>query len=532
MKSLPDDWTPDSLVVEIDARDHCVANGLRELGCDKFLGVAQSAPVAAQLEAQTGNEQRFVAKRDRRWVLYNNADVLFLSGTSARYLWKYRDMRHARYVAWEVKYGPVAIFAMLGWLVRFLVRQYERPNTLRLWDEHGKARYYFVSRITRRKRCYHDALHFIPHRLKLDGLFRHFRDHQVRHAVLRWFESLPEIVPTGDIDLLVADEDFTRVLQLLGSEPGIQPCDLYTPSGLPRSSYLGASYYPPALATQILNNGKLHKGFCGAPSEPDYFYSLAYHAVYHKGPDSDLPGSKMYRRHDRNVSHDFTSILGGMAARLGIKVDISLDGLHEYLGRVGWSPTPDLIVRVAAAAPRNRWLQALASRVQTNPSLDPGLTVFVIRESAIEANAHEKIIASIQRHGFSILAQKTLTATESARGALLTRGGNWGPGPRDHLGGLPSIVVAGYDPQPLRPSRAQRKRYPLVTNARVLVKDAIRSEINETISPRRPINGVHSSDHGGEAHHFMQVFAPELLPAIRDEIAKLRGEPVDRRQAA
>jgi nucleoside diphosphate kinase len=191
-----------------------------------------------------------------------------------------------------------------------------------------------------------------------------------------------------------------------------------------------------------------------------------------------------------------------------------------------------LIVRVAAAAPRNRWLQALALRVQANPSLDPGLTVFVIRESAIEAGVEGQIIAAIQRHGFSILGQKTLTATESAQGALLTRGGNWGPGPRDHLGGLPSIVVAAYDPQPLRPSRAQRKRFPLVANARVLVKDAIRNEINESISPRRPINGVHSSDHSGEAHHFMQVFAPELLPAIREEIAKLRGNPVERRQAA
>ena len=330
--------------------------------------------------------------------------------------------------------------------------------------------------------------------------------------MLRWFESLPDREPTGDIDLLVADDDLPQVLQILGSNPAIRPCDLYTPSGLRESSYLKASYYPPLLARRLLTNARSHRGFCQVPCESDYFHSLAYHAIYHKGPDSNLPGSEKYHRHEPRSSRDFTSILADMARRLGIDVDISLEGLHAYLVQNDWAPPPDLIVRMAASAPKNRWLQELAARENGNLSVDPGLTVFVIRESAVDAGVHEQIIAMVEKHGFMPLARKTLTAAEVRHGAPRMRGGNWGPGPDDHLGGLPSIVLVAYDPKPLRPSRSQRKRFPLVTNARTLVKEEIRRQVNESIAPRHPINGVHSSDYGAEAHHFLHTFAPELVP--------------------
>jgi hypothetical protein len=301
---------------------------------------------------------------------------------------------------------------------------------------------------------------------------------------------------------------------------------------LRESSYLKASYYPPVLARRLLAGARRHREFCQVPNELDYFHSLAYHAVYHKGPDSNLPGSAAFRSYHRRGSRDFTPILGAMAARLGINVEISLEGLHQYLVQAEWAPPADLIVRMAAAAPRNRWLQELAARQGGNLSIDPGLAVFVIRDSAVEAGVHEKILMMIEQHGFIPLVRKTLTSAEVEYGAPRTRGGNWGPGPDDHLGGLPAILLAAYDPHPLRPTRSQRKRFPLVTNARTLVKEDIRRKINATIAPRHPINGVHSSDYGAEAHHFLHVFVPEALSLINDKIALLRGQKAPRRAAA
>ena len=131
----------------------------------------------------------------------------------------------------------------------------------------------------------------------------------------------------------------------------------------------------------------------------------------------------------------------------------------------------------------------------------------------------------IERQGFVTLARKTLTQEEIQYGARRTRGGNWGPGPKDHVGGDPAIILAVYDPQPLQPTRAQRKRFPHIVNARTLVKEEIRRQINREIAPRHPINGVHSSDFGGESHHFLQTFAPELVSVVEEKIAMLRGQP-------
>jgi hypothetical protein len=533
MAKLPSDWTSDTVFVEIDARDTTVATQLSKLGFDKYLGVSRKTTVAARLQALCpAARSSFTTTDERRWVLYNNADVLVLSGNSVMYLWKYRDVRHAQYVMWKLSLHPIALFAAIGWLLRLIVGQYRKPQLLSFQNSRGPSGTYVVSRVARPKRRYHDALHFIPHALQLGGLFRTFKEKNIEYVVLRWFESLPEREPTGDIDLFVADDDLPRVLQILRSAPAIRPCDLYTPSGLRESSYLKASYYPPLLAHRLLTNARTHRGFCQVPSERDYFHSLAYHAVYHKGPDSNLPGSAAYQRHKPRSSRDFTSILNEMARHLGIDVEISLEGLHAYLVQNDWAPPPDLIVRMAASAPKNRWLAELAARENGNLSIDPGLTVFVIRDSAVDAGVHEQIITMVQKHGFVPIARKALTAAEVKHGAPRTRGGNWGPGPDDHLGGLPAIVLVTYDPNPIRPSRSQHKRFPLVTNARTLCKEVIRRQVNESIAPRHPINGVHSSDYGAEAHHFLHVFAPELVTMINEKIAELRGQSPPRRKAA
>jgi hypothetical protein len=125
-----------------------------------------------------------------------------------------------------------------------------------------------------------------------------------------------------------------------------------------------------------------------------------------------------------------------------------------------------------------------------------------------------------------------LGPSEIERGALCTRGGNWGPGPRDHLGGLPAILIAAYDPHPLTPTRAQRKRFPRIANARLLCKEEIRQVVNQQIAPAHPINGLHSSDYGAEAHHFLSVFAPELLATIEKRIGALCRSARRRQQAA
>jgi hypothetical protein len=158
--------------------------------------------------------------------------------------------------------------------------------------------------------------------------------------------------------------------------------------------------------------------------------------------------------------------------------------------------------------------------------------VFVVRQSAVDEGVHERIISMIEDKGFIPLARKNLTPAEAQYGARRTRGGNWGPGPKDHVGGNPAVIVAAYDPNPIEPTRAQRKQFPHIVNARTLAKEDIRQLINREIAPRHPINGVHSSDFGAESNAFLEAFAPELVDVVHEKISALRGKPVDRRMAA
>jgi hypothetical protein len=524
-------WSPRTKFIEIDARDGDLADRLAEAGFSQYLGVSKNVSRVEKLCARAG-AIRFVHTTERRWVLRNNADVLILSGASPIYLWKLRDVRHAKYVVWRLGFHPILLIALLGWLVRFIFGQYTKPAPLAFRDAHGRRQMLLVTRVKRPKRCYHDALHFIPHKLGLHELFSQFHQEKVQYAVLRWFEALPEVEPDGDVDLLVADDDLPRVLEILDSAPAIQPCDLYTPSGLAESRYLRASYYPPEFARQILAGARRHRDFCQVPHNRDYFHSLAYHAVYHKGPTSGLPGSDEFSSGHRRSTHDFTGILREMSTRLNIDVEISLAGLHAYLQSEKIGPSPDFLVRMAASAPKNRWLAHLACQAEGDVRVDPGLVVWVIRESAVDAGVDAKIEAMIEAYGFIPLVRKRLSPAEITSGAACTRGGNWGPGPRDHLGGLPVTVIASFDPNPLRPTRAQRKRFPRVTNARTLVKEEIRRTVNELIAPAHPINGVHSSDYGAEAHHFLGVFAPELVDEVNQQIAARRQQVRPQKRAA
>jgi hypothetical protein len=528
LESLPADYR----IIEIDPASGRLGDSLVRAGCRGYLGVTRTERLR---EATTRKfpklAGRVIAFRAPQLVRQNNADLLVLSGRSALRLWTYRDVRHAQYVAWKISLHPISLLATLGWLIRFVAGQYRKPRLLKRLV-HGCPSGYFVSRVARPKRTCHAQRHFIPHHLGLKGLFAEFHETRVDYLVLRWFEDLPDHEPTGDIDLLVADEDQSRVLSILGSGPAVRPCDLYTPSNLPESSFNRVSYFPPEVARRMLKNSRMHRGFCRVPSAEDYFHSLAYHAVYHKGRKSNLPGSENYRT-ARRSSRDFNTLLPKMASALGIEADISLKGLHAYLQRRQWAPPPDWLARLSKSAPHDRWWSELVDSCGDHPSLDRRFTVFVIRQSAVDAGVHERIISLIEHYGFVPLVRKTLSPQEAEYGARRTRDGNWYmPGPRDHVGGPPAMILATYDPLPIDPTRAQLKRWPHLANARTLVKEEIRRQINDEIAPRHPINGVHSSDYGAEAHLFLHSFAPELVSDVQEKIAMLRGRPRQRRIAA
>jgi hypothetical protein len=112
------------------------------------------------------------------------------------------------------------------------------------------------------------------------------------------------------------------------------------------------------------------------------------------------------------------------------------------------------------------------------------------------------------------------------------RGGTWDKGVFPTSGGPPSIIVVAYDPQPIKPTRAQQRKDPNIVNARQLVKYEVRKSINAQVPRDEEFSAIHSTDFGGEAWYCLELCMPERLDEIKAAITQRRMPSVLSRRAA
>ncbi|MEW6072090.1 MAG: hypothetical protein AB1726_05760 [Planctomycetota bacterium] len=348
------------------------------------------------------------------------------------------------------------------------------------------------------------------------GFLAGLKERAVRYSALRWFEALPDLPPGADLDLLVADEDLARLREALGGRPGTIPLDVYTAHGSGGHEWRGASYYPPALAHRILAASRENARGVRVPAPEHAFLSLAFHAVYHKGPASGLPAAAPGGRPRPDPRHDYRAALGEMARALGWAPSLTMEGLDDFLGAQGWRPPRDTLRKWSRVNP---WLRRryFAARAPDEPA---GLAAFVLRRAAVELDLVGELVGLIRAHGFTVLDLKRLAAEEVERVAQGTRGGNWAPGGGfTAAGGPPAVLVVAHDPRPARLTRRYRRRYPDMDNGRLVCKRAIRDEINRRFPASRRANLLHVSDNASEAWEYIRLACPEREEAIRARIA-------------
>jgi len=361
------------------------------------------------------------------------------------------------------------------------------------------------------------------------GFFKSLDASRCRYVVLRWFDGLPELEPGEDIDILVDDEDVEKVRSLLRPKPlsakilgrkSLVRCDVYSVSGGAGSSYKGVAYYPPHLARGILERAVRHASGAMVPCDRDHFYSLAFHALYHKGLRSGLPVSTPGVPRELSPEHDYTGVLQRLADKAGIATEIEMDALDGELARAGWRPPIDFMERVLPGDP---WIKSrvLAER-RRHPTID-GLAVFILRERALDrAGAIEDISELLSNDGFNILAVNPLSGALRDRCEHEIRGGNWGRGPWATSGGRPAVAIAALDVFPVPPGKHLRAHHPGADNERVFaIKNRIRDWANETLSAERKCNVIHSSDNAAEAASHIDLLFPETREVILEAAARL-----------
>jgi hypothetical protein len=501
----------DSRVLDVGATDPELGQRLAEDNRDRYLGLVMPHQLADIRHRADTLASRFHPLTSMSQVLGNSTDMLILRRPFIPYLWSIGRLRHVRYIAVEVPPVPSAE-AVLALLAGRLTGRSSAKGRFSCGSQTFEVVEVRGPRPVR-------ARHYLSPVLGVAGLIYRLENAGLDYLALRWFEGLPELKAGEDLDMLVSDQDLAKAQALLAEEPGTIPVDLYSESGLVGADYQDMAYYPPALARAMLDQAITHPSGCRIPSPRDHLHSLAYHAVYHKGPRSGLP-SVVLGGGSQTPEHDYAAVLQDLASKLGVALPNTMEGLDEYLAGEGWRPPRDTLRRLTGSNP---WIQKRFFSQEAAPPDPPEPAVFFVREKAWSALSTEEILAVLRHLGFEVLAVRKLDPAARGRCAAQTRGGNWSQGPFPTSGGGPdtAIVAVHYAPQPVKPSL--RARYPHLTNADTLeAKLRVRDLVIARVEASREFNAMHSSDNEGEALDYLDLALPDEADELRADIDRRR----------
>ncbi len=354
---------------------------------------------------------------------------------------------------------------------------------------------------------------------------------RIDYVVLRWFEEVPlspeaEKTTTKDIDILFRHTDLKKVMWIGARFPGNVVAEFYSVTGKRGTSARGYPYYPPRLAEQIISNRERYGDHFYIPSPRVHFQSLCYHLVFHKGFESGLPISSTDPPRDTGT-RDYQTILSHLAEQLGLNLEqpITLESLYRHLVATGWTMPYDLKLRWRFC--QKEWLTHLCRLEEaadfTFAEKLPGLIVFLIRDDG--SSSPEILNATVGKieEQFEVADTIHLDETQQERVVHNVRGGNWLEY-RDKIMVPPTIALICFDPSPqlLTEDHPSFKKYPLITNLNVLVKNQIRSQINEQFPlPKKVRTVLHSSDNTMEAHHHLYyIVGKEAYPGFCEDLLK------------
>lgn len=351
-------------------------------------------------------------------------------------------------------------------------------------------------------------------------------ERKVDYVLLRWWQDLPEMPPGEDMDILVRDEhrDLLEDLVVFYDNGTGLKCDIYTITGSNHGSWKNLPYFQSNLAHILIEERILFKG-AYVPSPQTHFASLAYHAIYHKGVDSGIPGFST--NPSGELEHDYFEILDNLSREIGLNVEITVQGLAAWLKNLGFTPAEDTTAKLVELKPELAMFQKpLFSDIRGGE-----LLVFIIREKLIEHGYLNSFIDFMkEKFSFDIIDVKTLSIEEKDICKRQIRGGKWDRGPFKFSGGQPEAFVIAFDYQPWPLSDEEAKKQTRMTNRNnPNAKYAFRDIINQNRKTNN-YNGIHSADNELDAWSYISLLGNEYHNKIikevefrREHISKILG---------
>ena len=341
-------------------------------------------------------------------------------------------------------------------------------------------------------------------RKDLKDFFSQIDNEQIQYVVLRWFEDLPNLNSDNDLDILVNDDDFKRLRAMtVGAKENDDYIlfDIYPVS----NQVANYSYYTPGIAKHILDGRVRNKNGVWVPNEYDYFYSLAYHALFHKGFSSGMNSKYTPTKPFNEVKHDFTSILKVMSDSQGLFLsDITMETIEKCLIEHDWAPPLDVYFRRSKA---NEWAYLRAQNyVQDSWRMHAGKVVFILRNKIIATKFEDRFRQLVAESDAIIEREVLLNDKQAEEFMKRTRGGDWGMYVKNsaNAGLAKKVFVINkslskqLDPE-ATPSGIVE--YDYVKS----IKAKLRAYYRNNVSVKEDYHIMHTSDNGIEACYYETV---------------------------
>lgn len=347
---------------------------------------------------------------------------------------------------------------------------------------------------------------------------------KIEYVLLRWWENLPDMPPDEDMDILIKDEHRDLIGDLItfyDNGSGMK-ADIYTISGVKYGSHRKLPYFQSGLAHILINSRVLFKG-AYVPSSIPYFASLAYHAVFHKGRNSGIPG---FDAKPSFVEHDYNTILNDLALKVGIEVDITIRGLYEWLKKENYAPANDTLTKLIEVLPE---LSVLEEPL-TCDARGGELLTFVVRERLIKDGLLNNFTAFLEKkYQFDIIDVRLLKPEERTVCTYQIRGGKWDRGPYKYSGGPPAALVVAYDYHPKPLSTEELTKQSRMTNKNNLdAKYVFRESLTSLFLIKGDYNCVHSADNEPDAWSYISLvnddYCREIFAAVESRRVRYAGK--------
>src|SRR5690606_25414878 len=196
---------------------------------------------------------------------------------------------------------------------------------------------------------------FVKKGIERMEFFQILNNRKIEYVLLRWWEKLPSIPEGEDMDILIKDSHRSLIQDLLtfGDNGTGLKCDIYTVRGSNNGSHKSLPYFQYNLSQDLLAGRILFRG-AFVPAKEHYFASMAYHALFHKGLSSGLPG---FKNMNQGEDHDYPAVLKNLANDLNLDLEITVKGIFRWLKQNRYAPADDTLAKLVDIKPELSLLQ-------------------------------------------------------------------------------------------------------------------------------------------------------------------------------